>query len=78
MEESGLNVLSDDVMLNIFEYLNSKTMKTATLVCKKLGHFSNTRLIFRWNEIIGTHASTMLDENTSNYDDDDTSDCVNL
>ncbi|CRL05094.1 CLUMA_CG018663, isoform A [Clunio marinus] len=47
MEESRINVLGDDEMLSIFEYLSSETLKIATLVCK------------RWNEIIGTHASTM-------------------
>ncbi|CRK90672.1 CLUMA_CG004373, isoform A [Clunio marinus] len=47
MEAITMNVLCEDVMLIIFEYLGTNDLKTSTLVCK------------RWNNIIGNYASTM-------------------
>ncbi|CRK90679.1 CLUMA_CG004380, isoform D [Clunio marinus] len=47
MEGKTIDSLCEDELLNVFEYLGTKDLKTSTLVCK------------RWNDIIGNHVSTM-------------------
>lgn len=46
-EETTIELLCDNVLLEVFSYLKAQELKNASLVCK------------RWNEIIGSSAVTM-------------------
>jgi hypothetical protein len=37
--ESPIEVLSDDVLLEVFEFLDAKSLKKAALVCRKCENF---------------------------------------
>lgn len=46
-EETVIELLCDDVLIEVLNYLNAKDLKNASLVCK------------RWNEFIGSSTTTM-------------------
>lgn len=57
-------VLVDDVLLKVFELLDGKSLKEASLVCRRQTHFCNFQQIhifflFSWNEIISLSPKTM-------------------
>ena len=45
--ESSADLLSQDILSEVFEFLDGKTLKTSALVCAK------------WNELIGSSPRTM-------------------